>query len=187
LEEVLRYGSFIKGGGVTFSGGEPLCQPEFVYAAATLLKEAGIGAALDTSGGIYPGDPAVRMAIGASELLLMDIKAWDNETAVKLTGRGVENALATLDYCETTGKPVWIRYVLLTGYTDDDRQLNATADYLTRYKCVKRVELLPFHKLGEAKWEQSGRKYLLGKTPATTKGQIENAKAIIASYGLPVQ
>jgi len=187
VKEVLRYKSFIKSGGITFSGGEPLLQPEFVYAVATLLKEEGFNTAIDTSGCQSPENPAVQKAINASDLILLDIKAWDSQTAIALTGKDAKNALATLDYCETIQKPVWIRYVLLAGYTMDDEQLAAMADYLAGYNCIERVELLPFHKLGEPKWQELGKKYHLADTPATTKAQAEHAKAIITARGLRVQ
>jgi len=187
VKEVMRYKSFIKSGGVTFSGGEPLLQPEFVYAAALLLKDEGVSTAIDTSGSQSPEDPVVQKAIDAAALILLDIKAWNSHTAVALTGKDTKNALATLEYCETIQKPVWIRYVLLPGYTMDDEQLAAMSDYLSGYKCVDCVELLPFHKLGEPKWQQLGKKYLLGGTPATTKAQTEHARAIIAARGLRVQ
>ena len=187
VKEVIRYKSFIKSGGVTFSGGEPLLQPEFVYAVTVLLKDEGIAAAIDTSGCQSPEDPAVRKAIDAGGLLLLDIKSWNSETAIALTGRDIKNSLATLEYCEAIQKPVWIRYVLLSGYTMDDGQLSAMADYLSGYKCVDRVELLPFHKLGEPKWQEMGKKYLLGDTAATSKAQAEHAKSILSARGLRVQ
>ena len=187
VKEVMRYRSFIKSGGVTLSGGEPLLQPEFVYAVAALLKDEGFSTAIDTSGSQSPGDPAVQKAINAASLVLLDIKAWNSQTAIDLTGKNTANALATLEYCETIQKPVWIRYVLLSGYTMDDGQLADMADYLTGYQCVDRVELLPFHKLGEPKWEHIGKKYLLGGTPATTKAQAEHARSILAARGLKVQ
>ena len=186
-KEVMRYKSFIKSGGVTFSGGEPLLQPEFVYAAAVLLRDEGISTAIDTSGSQNPENPAVRKAIDAADLLLLDIKAWNSEVAVALTGKDTKNALATLEYCESTQKPVWIRHVLLSGYTMDDGQLSAMADCLTTYKCVDRVELLPFHKLGEPKWQEMGKNYLLGDTAATSKAQAERAKAVMSARGLRVQ
>jgi len=186
-KEVMRYKSFIKSGGITFSGGEPLLQPEFVYAVTMLLKDEGVTTVIDTSGCQNPEDPAVRKAIDASDLLLLDIKAWNSEVAVTLTGRDTKNSLATLEYCETIQKPVWIRYVLLSGYTMDDGQLSAMADYLTKYKCVDRVELLPFHKLGEPKWQEMGKNYLLGDTAATSKAQAEHAKAVMSARGLRVQ
>ena len=187
VKEVLRYKSFLKSGGVTFSGGEPLLQPEFVYAVTALLNDEGFGTAIDTSGSQSPDNPAVQKAINAASLLLLDIKAWNSQTAIALTGKDTTNALATLNYCETIQKPVWIRYVLLSGYTMDDEQLAAMADYLAGYRCVDRVELLPFHKLGEPKWQHTEKKYLLGNTPATTKSQAEHARSILSARGLRVQ
>lgn len=186
-QEVLRYKGFIKNGGVTFSGGEPLMQAQFVAAVAQLLQEEGITTAIDTSGSEDIENPDVRAAIDAAALVLLDIKAWNQDLAVKLTGRDTQNAFAMLDYCESTGKPVWIRHVLIEGYTLDDAELNALADYLAGFRCIERVELLPFHKLGESKWEEIGRPYRLGDTPATTKEQTEHAKAIFAARGLTVQ
>ena len=185
-DEVIRYKAYIKNGGVTFSGGEPLLQPEFIYAVTMLLKDEGVHTALDTSGSQDPQNPDVQKAIDASGLLLLDIKAWRKETAVALTGKDINNAIATLKYCEDIQKPVWIRHVLVPGYTIDDGQLSAMADFLSGFKCVKRVELLPFHKLGEPKWEQTGRKYLLGDTPAATKAEKNHAKSILESRGLNV-
>jgi len=185
--EALRYKAFIRNGGVTFSGGEPLLQPEFVYAATMLLKDEGIGSAIDTSGSQNPDDPAVRRAIDAADLILLDLKASDDGIATALTGRGIATALATLGYCESSHKPVWIRHVLLSGYTLDDGQLNGIADILAGFGCVQRVELLPFHKLGEPKWEQSRLKYRLLDTPATTAEQLRHAAAILLERGLPVR
>ena len=187
VKEVLRYKSFIKSGGVTFSGGDPLLQPQFVYAAATLLKDEGIHTAIDISGAQDPAATDTQKAIDAADLILLDIKAWNDEVAKALTGRDTKHSLATLDYCEAAGKNVWIRHVLLSGYTLDDTQLAAMADHLTSYKCVQRVELLPFHKLGEPKWQGLRQKYLLADTPATTKAQTEHAKAIFSARGLQVQ
>ena len=187
VDEVLRYKSFLRGGGVTFSGGEPLFQPQFVTAAAHLLRECGIHTAIDTSGSEDPTDPDIRAAMEAADLILLDIKAWDQNIAKQLTRRDTQNALATLALCEEISKSVWIRHVLLGGYTLDDTQLTALADYLTHFTCVERIELLPFHKLGEPKWHDMNRRYLLADTPATTREQLGHAKAIFAARGLRVQ
>ncbi|MDR3314520.1 MAG: radical SAM protein [Oscillospiraceae bacterium] len=171
--------------GATFSGGEPLCQPEFVEATALLLREQGIPSAIDTAGA--PDLAKARPAIDAAELLLLDIKAAEHEMAVRLTGQGNEAALATLDYCEQTKKPVWLRHVLLPGWTLEQTQLEKLAALLLPYTCIQLVELLPFHKLGEPKWEQLGRPYLLQKTPAVTQAEAAWARGIFAGVGLRVQ
>lgn len=171
VREILRYKSFIQSGGVTFSGGEPLIQAAFVKECADLLHREGLHIAIDTSGSESPNEDDVRAAIDAADMLLLDIKAAQDEVAVRLTGRDLTNAFATLDYCEQTGKPVWVRHVLLTGYTLDETQLQILAQRLSTYSCIERLELLPFHKMGETKWTAMNRSYQLYDTPATTKEQ----------------
>lgn len=180
-----RYRRFIRSGGVTFSGGEPLAQPEFVRALAVFLRRTGLHTALDTSGCIDPA--GVRRTIDAVDMLLLDIKSIDPNVSRRLTGQDNANAFATLDYCETTGKRVWIRHVLLRGYTQDAGQLSGLAARLKRYRCVELVELLPFHKFGEEKWRRIGRAYELSDVKPTTAEEAEWAKAFFTGQGLRVQ
>jgi pyruvate formate lyase activating enzyme len=182
-KQALGLRNFIQG--VTFSGGEPLCQPAFVEATALLLREQGIPTAIDTAGA--PDLAQARPAIDAAELLLLDIKAAESDMAVRLTGQGNEASLQTLDYCEATQKPVWLRHVLLPGWTLEETQLQKLATRLLPYKCIQLVELLPFHKLGEPKWEQVRRPYLLQKTPAVTQDEAAWARGIFEGMGFRVQ
>jgi pyruvate formate-lyase 1-activating enzyme len=185
FEEILRYRRFIQSGGITFSGGEPLLQAEFVQTVSALLKQEGIHIAIDTAGHVPL--QKVQTAVDMADLLLLDIKAEDTGICKALTGSGNENAFRLLDYCEQHSKPVWIRHVLLHGYTLADDQLHALAKRLQSYRCIERVELLPFHKLGEPKWENVKMEYLLTDTPATTKAEHEHAKKIFAEYGFEAQ
>lgn len=185
LAIILRHRAFIQNGGVTFSGGEPLAQAEFVYALATLLRRAQLHTALDTSGCLPPD--SVKKAIDAVDMLLLDIKAFDPDTAKRLTGQDNTNAFRTLDYCEEAGKRVWIRHVLLRGFTLDAVQLAGLAARLKRYKCVELVELLPFHKLGENKWRQIGWDYALSDVEPTTAKETEWARGFFVRQGLRVQ
>lgn len=184
-QEAIRYKSFIHKGGVTFSGGEPLVQAAFVRAVSEQLHREGLHVAIDTAGLPVRGD--VQRAIDEADLLLLDIKAEDPVIAKALTGRDTSYALETLDYCEKINKPVWIRHVLLRGYTLDDSQLTKLADRLSCYHCIERVELLPFHKLGEPKWESMGIPYQLADTPATNREELERAKEIFLKKGFVVQ
>lgn len=184
VDEILKYRKFIVHGGVTFSGGEPLAQSEFLVAAIKLLKEQGIHTVIDTSGCYKLSQPFVQEAIDLADLILLDIKSVDPLVSVELSGRESENAFAILDHCEKTGKDVWVRQVLVQGYTLDALQLDTLARRLSEYSCVKNIELLPFHKLGEHKWEDMAREYLLSDTPATTKEEVLWAKEIFARYGL---
>lgn len=185
VAEVLRYRSFIQSGGVTLSGGEPLLQAEFVYAMSMLLRREGIHVALDTAGMLpltYTKD-----AIDAVDLVLLDIKGANDEITTRITGQGNGNEFLTLEYCEQTKKPVWIRHVLLRGYTLDDEQLESLALQLKPYRCIERIELLPFHKLGEPKWDELGWNYTLRDVAATTKEETDRAKEIFARHGFTVQ
>ena len=183
--EAYRYRNFIKDGGVTFSGGEPLFQAEFVWAATALLHAQGFHVAIDTAGQVSLSKS--QKAVDAADLLLLDIKAEDTEVCKRLTGQGNESAFALLDDCEKKQKPVWIRHVLLRGYTLEDSQLEKLAQRLKPYRCIERIELLPFHKLGEPKWENLKIAYQLQDTPATTRKEHEHAKEIFQAYGFAVQ
>jgi len=185
VAEIVRYKSFIKSGGVTFSGGEPLSQAAFVCEVSRRLREQGFHVAIDTSGGEAPTG-VVQAAIDEADMLLLDIKAANDATALALTGQNMVNTFATLDYCQAAGKPVWIRHVLLRGYTLEAEKLMALAEKLKPYTCIERMDLLPFHKMGEEKWKTLGREYTLYDTAATSKEETQQAKAFFADCGFEV-
>ena len=185
MDEVLPYIPFLKNGGITLTGGEPLMQHEFAAAILALAKEHGLHTAVDTSGAIPP--QVCEQALLNTDLVLLDIKAANDEAAKRLTGAGLKNAYAMLDYCEQNGKQVWVRHVLLPGYTLFDDDLEQMAVQLKKYSCIKKVELLPFHKMGEAKWQELGMPYALTDTPPPTPQEVENAKNIFKKYGFAVQ
>ncbi len=134
LAEVMRYKNFIARGGVTVTGGEPLMQAEFVKEFFLHCREAGIHTALDTSGAIFT--PAVRETLDVTDLVLLDIKSIDPIQHKALTGAKQDNTLRCLDYLEEQQIPVWIRHVLVPGWTDDDGLLQRLADFLRPYKCI---------------------------------------------------
>ena len=185
LDDIMRYKTFISNGGVTISGGEPLLQAEFCSALLEGLKENKIHTAIDTSGAI-PLEKC-QTAIDYADLLLLDIKALDNEMCKELTGQGNREALRLLNYCEDTETDVWIRQVLLEGYTLDMKKLEKLAEFLRKFRCVRRVELLPFHKFGEYKWEELGLEYKLGSMMPPKEKDIETAREIFQSRGFFVQ
>ena len=92
-----------------------------------------------------------------------------------------------LEACENMRKPIWIRHVLVPGLTMDDKQLKALGELLAHYSCIERVELLPFHKMGEFKWEQLGKPYTLGDTQPPESEQVEHARSLLRGFGLPVK
>ena len=184
VRDILRYKNFIRRGGVTLSGGEPLAQPAFVASILEGCREQGLHTAVDTSGAVsllY-----CREAVDRAALLLLDIKAADEGLFRRITGRGLDNTLDILNHCENSGKPVWIRHVLVPGLTLDDAELHKLGRLLKPYRCVERVELLPFHKMGEFKWRELGEAYSLADTPPASAGETEAARRLLREYGLEV-
>ena len=184
IEQISSYRNFIRKGGVTLSGGEPLLQPQFVKAVLDGCRALGLHTAIDTSGGV-PLETA-KPAIAAADMLLLDIKDIDPDGCRELTGRDNQNALSILRYCEEVGKPVWIRHVMVPGLTLQTDKLKRLAARLKGYRCIKKVELLPFHKMGEYKWEELHIPYSLTDTPEPTKDEVAKAKAIFLQNGLPL-
>jgi len=183
-ENIASYKNYIKKGGVTISGGEPLIQPDFVIDIIKRCKAMGLHTAIDTAGSV-PLE-AAKEVIDNADMLLLDIKALDPALCEKMTGRNNENALKILDYCESIGRDVWIRHVMVPRYTLDKNRLIELAEYLKRFKCIKKVELLPFHKMGEFKWKELNMPYKLFNTPEPTLEEIGEADGIFRSRGLPL-
>ena len=182
LADILTYRHFIARGGVTLSGGEPLLQPAFACELLDGCREQRLHTALDTSGAIPLSES--RPALDRADLILLDIKAIDDDLCAALTGASNRNALATLDYCEASGKAVWLRHVLVPGYTLDEARLNRLADHLLRFTCIRKTELLPFHKMGEYKWEALKCPYALKDTPVPTDEEMRRARSIFQCRGL---
>lgn len=159
IEEVSRYKNFIKTGGVTATGGEPLMQADFLLEFFKLCKEKGFHTALDTSGVIFNDKSKAVMEF--ADLVLLDIKTTDDELHKRLTGHSRDNNHKTLEYLQENNKPVWIRHVVTPGINDDDNHLIDTANYIAQYSVVEQVEILPYHTMGKYKYENLGMKYAL--------------------------
>lgn len=159
LDEVLKYKNFIKSGGVTLTGGEPLMQPDFAREYFRLCKEAGLHTALDTSGAIY--NEKTLAVLDYTDLVLLDIKALDAERCRKVCGSDGRNALLLLDELQRRGIAVWLRHVLVPGLTDDDAALDALVDFLRPYTVIQKIEWLPYHTMGVFKYEELGLDYPL--------------------------
>lgn len=182
LEEILRYRSFIRKGGLTVSGGEPLLQPEFVHALLAGAKRHGIHTALDTSG--FLGNQASDALLENVDLVLLDIKSWIPETYRRTTGSRIEPTIAFARRLEATGKAAWIRFVLVPGLTDAQENIAGLADFVATLSNVERVEILPFHKMGESKYQASGLPYELSDTPSPTDAELQRARKIFAAHGV---
>lgn len=151
-------------GGVTLSGGEPLAQPAAVSELLLACRRAGIHTALDTSG--ICATPEALEAARLADLLLLDIKHPDPAKCRALTGGGLEGAMTLLQAAEKHQQAVWIRHVVVPGWSDTSEQIDALANLLAPYTCIQRVELLPYHTLGAGKYSTLGRELPLPGVPA---------------------
>ncbi len=187
VAEIAPYKDFLKiAGGATVSGGEPLVQAPFVGELLKRIKgDFGLHTALDTQGFLHANvDDAWFDAV---DLVLLDIKQSDPEKYLKLTGMPLQPTLDCAERLVRLNKKMWIRYVLVPGLTDDDKDILRLADYVAGLgPCVERVEVLPFHQLGAFKWKELGIPYALEQTPTPTVGQLDHARGLFASKGLSV-
>jgi len=184
IDDVKNYFNFIKNGGVTLSGGEPLLQAEFALGLIRGVKELGLHTAIDTSGTIPLAK--CKPVIDEADLIMLDVKTADPIFYKELAGGKFETVLKMLDYCENVKKPVWARHVVVPGLTLSDERLEQVAMLLSTYSCIEKVELLPFHKLGENKWANEGLEYKLLETPPPTRDEMKRAEDIFVAKGLPV-
>ncbi|EKQ66874.1 pyruvate formate-lyase 1-activating enzyme [Leptolyngbyaceae cyanobacterium JSC-12] len=186
IQEVQKYTSYMKasGGGVTISGGEPLYQPHFVAEIFRHCKTLGIHTALDTSG--YCDLQVAKPVIEQADLVLLDIKSFDPEIYTQVTSVPLEPTLAIARYLNSIHKPTWIRFVLVPGLTDQPHNVAGLADFVATLSNVEKVEVLPFHKMGEYKWEQLGYDYQLKETQPPTTEQVQVVQAMFRDRGVNV-
>ena len=145
-------------GGVTFSGGEPLLQPEFLAQALELCQKEGIHTCLDTAGcGL--GD--YEHILSHTDLVLLDIKHYTPQGFQAVTGRDTGEWRAFLSQLQAQEVPLWIRHVVVPGLTDGDEHLQGLLDFVSTLRHVRRVELLPYHTLGVHKYHTLGYPYPL--------------------------
>lgn len=183
LEEISRYRDFLNTaeGGVTLSGGDPLFQPSFAKAILKGCKATGLHTCLDTSG--HLGANADDELLAHTDLVLLDIKAWNPEQYRSLTGGDL---LPTLEFAERLSalrKSVWLRHVLVPGLTDERKDITALARYAHSLGNVERVDILPFHQMGRFKWDELNLDYTLKDVPEPSAEQVELAREIFRREG----
>lgn len=180
--EITKVKPFIRSGGVTISGGEPLLQPEFINELFQLCKKDGIHTAIDTSG--YILNDKVKEVLNKTDLVLLDIKHINPDKYKELTSRPLEPTLRFMEYLSDVNKPVWLRYVLIPGFTDDEADLHNWAMYVSQFGNVERVDILPFHQMGLHKWEEIGADYKLKDIKTPSQQEIKKVDEIFRSYNL---
>ena len=164
-------------GGVTLSGGEPLAQPEAVAELLHACHAKGIHTALDTSG-VCVTAPALEAAQQA-DLLLLDIKHPDPEKCRALTNAGLDGPLMLLQAAEKQHQAVWIRHVVVPGWSDTQEVMDALAHLLNPFTCVQRVELLPYHTMAAEKYQSLGRALPLPGVPAADPALVRHLEAYL--------
>ena len=155
VEKIIRNKPYFKrnNGGVTFSGGEPLLQIDFLIAVCKKLKEENIHIAVDTSGnGLGKYDELFKYV----DLVLLDIKHVNQEDYKELTEGDINKSLEFINELNKTSIPVWIRQVVVPGIMDDDEYLNDLKQFIKTIKNVERIDFLPYHKLGNEKYDKLG-------------------------------
>jgi pyruvate formate lyase activating enzyme len=184
-EEILRKAVsekpfFGKKGGVTFSGGEPTMQAKELIPLFKRLKEEGIHICIDTNGGILNDD--VKELFSLTDLVLLDIKEFNPDRHLALTKRSNQQTVQTALWLEENHIPVWLRYVLVPGYSDFEEDIIALCEHLKSYRMIQRVEILPYHTLGTHKYESLGMPYQLNDVKQNTPEQLEKAKDLFLRY-----
>jgi len=177
-----RQGLQVMKGGFTLSGGEPLLQHRFTAKLIAASKALGIHTAIETNG--HFGEKLSDAELAPLDLVLLGIKTWGAERHKALTGVDIEPTLAFARRLANAGKPMWIRFVLVPGLTDDEAVVSGIADFAASLGTVQRVEVLPFHQLGKFKWERLGLDYTLAEARAPSSEASERACGIFRAAGL---
>lgn len=184
LKKALRYQSYWgKDGGITVSGGEPLAQMDFLIEFFEAAKAAGVHTCIDTSGVNFvrnePYFGKFKRLMDATDLLLVDIKNINPVEHKKLTGHDNKNILDMFRYLDEIQKPIWIRHVLVPGMSDNDELLIKTREFIDTLHNVEKIEVLPYHALALAKYQELGIDYALKDVKSPSPDRIENAKKIL--------
>jgi pyruvate formate lyase activating enzyme len=184
IEELRKYrfGLKMMSGGFTISGGEPLMQHRFVLKLFKAAQQMGIHTALDTNG--YLGDRLTDEDLNAVNLVLLDIKTWDSERHRHLTGMDVAPVLEFARRLAERKRPVWTRFVLVPGLTDDRDDVARIAQFTADLGNVERVDVLPFHQMGRYKWKDLDMEYALPDVEPPSEELVGRVCSQFRSVGL---
>ncbi len=179
IRKVLKYKNYYgEEGGLTFSGGEPLLQPEFLLECLRLAKTCNLHTALDTAG-VGFGD--YEEILKYTDLVILDIKAIDEEGFKKMTGSTMKEFHHFLDVCIKMQKPLWLRQVIVPGINDTEDYILKLKQYIKQIPNVEKVELLPYHELGKEKYHDLKIPYPLENTKAMDPTRLQELQALLKS------
>jgi pyruvate formate lyase activating enzyme len=169
-------------GGLTISGGEPLMQDRFVIKLLKAAHGMGIHTALDTNGSL--GDRLSDEDLKQIDLFLLDLKSYDPDIHRRVTGSEVEPVLQFARRIASKRKPIWVRFVLVPGYTDDYTNIDGVASFAASLGNVVRVDILPFHQMGRFKWNELKLNYILNNVAPPSSSAVESACSQFRAHGL---
>ena len=183
IEEIKKYMPYMQSshGGVTISGGEPLLQAKFITSLFKELKKLNIHTCIDTAGSL-PINDDINELLKYTDLVLLDLKHIDDDKCKKLVGLSNENNLNFAKHLSNIGKKMWIRQVLVPGYTDDENDLIKLKNFISTLSTVERIEFLPYHDLGKYKWEELGLYYPLTGVRTANDEDVDRARKILELY-----
>ena len=180
IEKIKNYKNYItiSGGGVTVTGGEPLLQVKFLIELFKTLKKENIHTCIDTAGMVDITDD-IKELLQYTDLVLLDIKHIDDEKCKNLVGVSNKKELEFARYLSDNNIKMWIRQVLVPGYTDDEKDLLKLKEFIGTLKTVEKVQILKYHSMGKYKWEKLGLKYSLEGVRDATAEDEERAKKFL--------
>jgi pyruvate formate lyase activating enzyme len=183
-DEIRKYkdGLKVMAGGLTLSGGEPLMQDRFAVKLFTRVKAMGIHTALDTNGAL--GERVTDQELRQIDLVLLDIKNWNPEVHRKLTGMELAPVLSFARRLAELDRPVWLRYVLVPGYSDDLGDIAQLARFCRELGNIQRVDVLPFHQMGRFKWKELKLDYALSEVQPPSRSLVEQACSLFRAEDL---
>jgi pyruvate formate lyase activating enzyme len=186
MEELQKYRHGLKAmeGGFTLSGGEPLMQHRFAVKLFAGARAMGVHTTIETNG--FYGDRLSDAELDTIDLVMLGIKTWGSERHRHLTGMDIEPTLAFARRLAARRRPMWVRFVLVPGLTDDEEMLSGIAEFAAGLGNVERVEVLPFHQMGREKWHDLGEEYPLEHAESPTPELINRVRAQFAERGLTV-
>lgn len=184
FEQYKRNEDFYKKGGITVTGGEPLMQVDFLIDLFTIARKNNVHTCIDSSGIAFKPDNAefikkLDRLMELTSLVMLDIKHIDPEKHKELTAQPNDGILAFAAYLDQKHVDMWIRHVVVPGITDDDKYLFELGYFIGQFHNLKALDVLPYHTMGESKYEKLGIPYKLEGVPAMDKNRIVEKKAVI--------